>query len=84
MFDLATIFRFEDLALEILRTTQLANKDYVFNRLIVNKLLNLNFNVSFTRKFDITKPEIVASGAELAKKQNISELITLNIFDLVQ
>jgi hypothetical protein len=80
MYDLATIYKFEDLALELLKNSGQIDAS-IEERLIVNKLLNIDFNMCVSRK-----TEIFASSqqpTELSKEQHAKELVTLNVFDVV-
>lgn len=83
IFDLATIFRFEDIGLEMLKAYTSEDKKLIFNRLVVNKLVNLDFNISYNKKVDIFKSLSTNRGSDLASRPNIAELVTLNIFDLL-
>ena len=82
MFDLAIIFRLEDLGLEVLKNAQGVDKQRIFGKLMVNKLLNLDTNVVSNRKIDITKLR-VKSKADTDKNSHMQELYTLNVFDIV-
>ncbi len=83
IFDLAVVFRFEDLGLELLKSISDVKKASIFDRLIVNKLINLDFNLTFNKKIDILKRRSTLCVGEFAKKYNISELVTLNVFDII-
>lgn len=79
MFDLAIIFRLEDIGLEVLKNAQGVDREKVFGKLMVNKLLNLDSNVVGSKKVDVTKP----TNSKSDNKGHLQEIYTLNVFDIM-
>ena len=79
MFDLAIIFRLEDIGLEVLKNAQGVDREKVFGKLMVNKLLNLDANVVGSKKVDVTKP----TNSKSDNKGHLQEIYTLNVFDIM-
>lgn len=79
LFDLAVVYKFEDVGLELIKS--LAEPDAgIHQRLILNKLLNIDFNISSCTKLDPISPSKRVLPLD---KENIDDLVTLNIFDAV-
>ena len=80
IYDLSIVYKFEDIGLQIMKDMGEKNKK-VLDRIIVNKMLNLDLNVAFTRRVDLIS---ISSKPEPAGIQDhLSEIATLNIFDII-
>jgi hypothetical protein len=80
MLDLAVIYKFEELGLDIVKNSGEVDQ-LVEQRLIINKLLNIDFNLCSSRKTDIFAAD--QQRSEISKRQNAKELVTLNVFDVI-
>ena len=79
LLDLAVVYKFEDVGLEIIKASPQPELR-IHQRLILNKLLNIDFNVSESTKLDPFTPTTKNMPAQ---KENMDDLVILNIFDAV-
>lgn len=80
MFDLAILYKFEDVGLQMMKDTG-EQRAEVLDRLILNKMLNLDLNLLSTRRVNFAGLGVERSRPTVS--ENLGELITLNIFDII-
>lgn len=80
VFDLAILYKFEDVGLQIMKDSGEQRND-VLDRLITNKMLNLDLNLLSSRRISFTALGVERSRPAIS--ENLGELITLNIFDII-